>query len=439
MVTRILASLERANPVRIGAVAIVLVMLLGVGLFQKQKIATYLTPGTELVSAEFSGDYRLRPFVTKVKVSGVAVGVVTSVEPTRDDRAMVEMKLDSGTSQKLGATPSAAIRPATLLGGNYYVDLEPGGDPARFEGTIPLARTSVPIELDRVLETFQPNIRKSMRGTIENSRKTLDEPTRDELKELLRDAPSTLKGSAPVLQSLRGERPSKDLSALVGGLDATARALTKNQGALDGALVGLDDTAATVGRNGPALRDAVADLPATLRTTREGLTALDSSLESIREVSESSRPVVQELDGALEALEPALRSARPLMNVLVPTLNDLRPVVQALLPTSRRATDVLEDVDGRPLDRLNGSITDMVLSPWKGKAGTLYEGNGNGTPFYQELAYMAAGGSASGNMTDRNGPTLHFQPGAGPGTVTGLPLTFVDLFSMLLRPQGGRS
>lgn len=438
MVTRILKRLEGANPVRIGAFAVVLVMLLGVGLFQKQKIATYLTPGMEVVSAEFAGDYRLRPFVTKVKVSGVAVGVVTGVEPTDDESAMVKMKLDSGTAKKLGSTPSASIRPATLLGGNYYVDLKPGGDAAKFKGTIPLDRTSVPIELDRVLEAFQPDVRASMQGTIENSRKALDQPTRKELKELLRNAPGSLEGSPAVLRSLQGEQPDKDLGALVSGLEGTARALTKNDGALDRALAGLDGTGATIGRNGPALRDAVADLPDTLRTTREGLNALDDSLASVRKVSESARPVVQELDGALAALEPALRSSRPLMAELVPTLQDLSPVVQDLLPTAVRATDVLGDIDGRPLDRLNGPITDMVLSPWQGREGSLYEGNGNDTPFYKELGYMAAGGSASSNMTDRNGPTLHFQPGAGPGTVTGLPISFEDLFRMLLRPEGGR-
>lgn len=438
MVTRILVRLERANPVRIGSVAVVLVMLLGVGLFQKQKIATYLTPGMEAVSAEFAGDYRLRPFVTKVKVSGVAVGVVTDVDPTGNESAKVEMKLDSGTARKLGSSPSASIRPATLLGGNYYVDLKPGGDAAKFEGTIPLDRTSVPIELDRVLEAFQPDVRASMQGTIENSRRALARPTRKELKELLRNAPDSLEGSAAVLRSLRGEQPDKDLGVLVAGLESTARALTTNDGSLDRALAGLDGTGATIGRNGPALRDAVADLPSTLRTTRKGLDALDDSLASVRQVSASARPVVQELDGALAALEPALRSTRPLMRELVPTLQDLRPVIQGLLPTAVRATEVLEDIDGRPIDRLNGTITDMVLSPWQGAEGSLYEGNGNETPFYKELGYMAAGGSASGNMTDRNGPTLHFQPGAGPGTVTGLPISFEDLFRMLLRPEGGR-
>lgn len=437
MVTRILARLERANPVRIGAIAIVLVAVLGVSLFQKQKIATYLTPRMETVSAQFAGDYRLRPFVTKVKVAGIPVGVVTSVEPNGDG-AMVKMDLDSGTSAKLGAAPSASIRPSTLLGGNYYVDLKPGGDPAKFEGTIPMAQTSTPIELDRVLEALQPDVRDSMQGTISNSRKALDEPTRKQLKELLRNAPGSLEGTDGVLRALQGEQPSEDLAALVTGLESTARALTKNKGALDRALVGLADTGAVIGRNGPALRDAVADLPETLRAAREGLDALDGTLTSVREVSEEARPTVQELDGALKALEPALRSSRPLMDELVPTLNDLRPVVEDLVPTSVKANAVLSDVDGKPLERVNGPITDMVLSPWHGPEGSLYEGNGNDTPFYKELGYMAAGGSASGNMTDRNGPTLHFQPGAGPGTVTGLPISFEDLFRKLLRPDGSR-
>lgn len=437
MFTRILVRLERANPVRIGAISIVLVLLLGVGLFQKQKIATWTSPGGEKVQAEFSGDYRLRPYVTKVKVAGVQVGVVTGVEPTNDGTAMVTMKVDDGTRDKLRAQPSAAIRPATLLGGNYYLELRPGGDPESLDGIIPVSRTSVPIELDRVLDALQPEVRLSMRGTITNTRRALDQPARAELDELLSNAPDSLRRMTPVLRALRGEAPrGADLSTLVTGLEVTARSLTKNDGELDRALAGLADTGAVIGRNGPAVRDAVADLPSTLRTAREGLDALDGSLAQLRSVSQTARPTVRSLDGALAALEPALRESRPLMRELVPTLRDLDPLVRALLPTSRRAVSILDDVKGSPLTRLNGPIMDTVLSPWKGKDGTPYEGNGNDTPFYKEAGYMMAGGSASGNMTDRNGATLHFQPGAGPGSVSGLPISFEQLFRRLLYPEG---
>jgi phospholipid/cholesterol/gamma-HCH transport system substrate-binding protein len=436
MFSRALARLERANPVRIGAIAVVLVLMLGVGLFQKQKIATLISPGGEKVTAEFAGDYRLRPYVTKVKVAGVRVGVVTSVEPTDSGHALVTMKVDDGTREKLRSAPSASIRPATLLGGNYYLDLRPGGDPRPFEGTIPVDRTTVPVELDRVLDALQPDVRLSMRATISNTRQALGAKERRKLKQLLRRAPESLTTMTPVLRALRGTNAETDLTELVAGMESTARALTRNHGQLDRALRGLGRTGDILGRNGVAVRDAVGTLPSTLRTARTGLRALDRSLTQLRSTSETARPVVRELDGALAELEPALKASRPLMRDLVPTLRDLEPLVGDLLPTSRRAATVLDDVDGLPLTRLNGPIMDTLLTPWKGEAGTHYEGNGNDTPFYQELGYMFAGGSASGNMTDRNGSTLHFQPGAGPGTVSGLPISFEQLFRKLIYPEG---
>lgn len=436
MISRTLARLERANPVRIGAIAIVLVLVVGIALFQKQKIAVYLSPGGEKVTAEFASDYRLRPYVTKVKVAGVPVGVVTVVEPTDDGSALVTMKVDDGTRAKLRSAPSAEIRPATLLGGNYYLELKPGGDPEEFEGTIPVTRTSVPIELDRVLDALQPDVRESMRGTISNTRSALDEPSRTELKQLLAHAPASLRSMPAVLRALQGVSAPTDLSELVTGLESTARSLTRNDGDLDRALQGLSQTGAVLGRNGTAVRDAVEDLPSTLRTAREGLRALDGTLTELRSVSDAARPVVQQLDGALAEIEPALEQTAPLLRELVPTLRDLDPLVRELLPVSKDTAEIVDDVDGLPLDRLNGPIIDAVMSPWRGAAGTQYEGNGNSTPLYQEVGYLFAGGSASGNMTDRNGSTLHFQPGAGPGSVSGLPISFEQLFSQLLYPDG---
>lgn len=437
--SRVLTRLERANPRKIGAATLVLAILIGVGLFQKQKIVTILTPGGEKVTAEFASDYRLRPYVTKVKVAGVPVGVVTDVEPTKDGHALVTMKVDGGTRSKLRSDPGAAIRPATLLGGNYYLDLRPAGDPARFRGTIPLSRTTVPVELDKVLDAIQPDVQTSMRGTIDKVGKTLNKDTEQDLAQLVNGAPSSLKKMTPVLTSLQGTQPDQDLTRLVNGLEATSRGMTKNSGELDRALLGLGDFGAALGNNALALKRAVDELPGTLSTARTGLDALDGSLAQVRSVSETARPSVQALESALNDLEPALAATRPLMRDLVPTLRDLSPLVQALVPTAKTGVTVLNDVDGAPLQRLNGPIMKTLLSPWKGQPGSLYAGNGNDTPFYQELGYMAAAGSAVANMTDRNGATIHFQPGLGLGTISGLPLSLERLLLPELRRYEGKN
>jgi phospholipid/cholesterol/gamma-HCH transport system substrate-binding protein len=432
--SRILSRLEQANPRRIGATTLILVLVLGVALFQKQKLETIFSPGGEQVRAIFASDYRLRPYITKVKVAGVPVGVVTGVDQTSHGQALVTMKVDGGTRDKLGSEPSAAIRPATLLGGNYYLDLRPGGDPTPFSGTIPVSRTTVPIELDSVLSALQPDIRTSMRGTIDKVGQTLNATTQADLRQLVAEAPTSLQEMTPVLTSLEGTQPSVDLTRLVTGLEATARGMTQTDGALKQALTGLGSLGSALGNSGPALRTAVGYLPGALETARTGLAALDHSLAEVRSVSQTSRPTVQALNAALGNLEPALAATRPLMANLVPTLQDLNPVVQDLLPTSQTAVGVLADVNGGPLQRLNGPIMHTLLAPWRGGAGTLYAGDGNSTPFYQELGYMAAGGSASATMTDRNGATLHFQPGLGFGTISGLPISLERLLLPELRP-----
>ena len=64
----------------------------------------------------------------------------------------------SGASAGEIASTSAAIRPTTLLGGNYYLELEPGGDRGPLRGDIPLALTELPVELDKVALALQPDL-----------------------------------------------------------------------------------------------------------------------------------------------------------------------------------------------------------------------------------------------------------------------------------------
>ncbi len=68
----------RRSPFRLGLVFIVVALVVGVGLFNKDPILTTLKPGTTF-AIHFARDYHLRPYVTEVKVAGVPVGKVTAV------------------------------------------------------------------------------------------------------------------------------------------------------------------------------------------------------------------------------------------------------------------------------------------------------------------------------------------------------------------------
>lgn len=435
MIKRSMSWLRRISPVKLGVGFLVVAILSGIALFQKDRIVTTLTPG-ESIQADFARDYRLEPFHTKVKVAGVPVGVVTSVVRQPDGTAGVTLKVDDGIPEKIGALPAAVIRPNTLLGGNYSVELLPGGGPGRIKGTIPTQRTKTPVELDRVAAALQPPALQGLRSSVGNLDSTLRQNGQQQLKNLVRDAPATLGPAGDVVDAARGTQPNQDLPKLVSGLESTSRVLSEKQGQLDGTVRDLNTASATLGRQSEPIAETVHNLPQTLSTARVGLDRLSGSLSELQSTAGPARPAVRKLDAVLTRADPVLAKARPVVGDLRGVLHDAQPTVQELEPTVDQGTGVLNDVRGPVLDRIHGPVMQTVLSPYRGSGP--YQGSGANRPLYQELAYMISNLDSTSKMTDRNGASVAFEPGVGPGTVGGLPINFEQLFDHLRSLQGGQ-
>lgn len=419
-----------SSSVGIGVLALVLTLGVGYVMFQKDMIMTELVPGDEF-SIHFAQDYRLRTYITPVKVGGVKVGRVSDVQRLDDGSAMVEVKLDSGTAEKVGNAPSAAIRPTIILGGNYYLEVVPGGlhDGEPFTGTIPTERTEVPVELDKISATLQPDARAGVRSVPEQLDETMRAGGREALESLVAHAPAAFEPGADVLDALAGTNTG-DLTRLASGLESAALTLTREEGQLDAVVRDLATTSRTLGHRSHDVSALLADLPETLTTTDAGLRRLDVTLAKLRETADPARGVVTELGTLIERADPMLVEALPVVRDLRAVLEDARPLVDDLVPTSERGTAVLEDVRGPVLDRLNGPILETVLSPYEGTG--VYDGSGgDGKPFYEELGYMVSGIDRASKMTDANGAVVGFQPGFGAATVAGTPVSLENLFANL--------
>lgn len=422
--SRLASRLPRLTALQLGSLLLALALTAGLLLFNKGAISTALSSGDELV-VELARDYRLRPNQTSVKVAGIPVGVVTGVERAGEN-TRVALKLDKGTMRKLGTAPSAAVRPTTLLGGNYYVALSPGGDPGAPSGNVPVERTTVPVELDRVLERVGPDQQAGIRTSVAQVDGTLSARGSAAAKELLADAPAVLDPAADVLGALRGREPADDLGDLVSGLESTGRALAAERAQLDGMLSAAAGAAATLGDRREAVADTLAAAPQTLATTRAALQRLDGTLAKVRSTAPELRDGVQRSAVLVRQARPVLAEARPVVADLKVLAADLRPLLGEAVPVVRQGTEVLADVDGPVVDRLRGPVLTTVLSPYRGK-----------TKFYEELGYMAAGLGSTAKMTDRNGASIAFHPGPGYETVGGLPPLPIDaLFANLLGLEG---
>lgn len=412
------------SAVSIGLVFVVVAMIAAIGLFQKARIATMVTPG-ETLSLEFSQGYGLREYISSVKVSGVEVGVVESVRPTDEGTALVKVKVDEDAVDTFGTAPSARIRPTTMLGGNYYIDIVPGGRRGPFGGQIPLERTALPVELDAVVAALPADARQGIRSSISDLNATLDAEGSEALRDLAQHAPAALEPTGDVLRSLRGTEPKDDLQNLVQGLESTSRVLSDHEDQLGEIVSDLARTSAILANRRGDLGAATATMPETLRSADALLTELDGTLTKLEDTAGPAQPAVEELSELLEHLDPVVKEAVPVVHKLRVVAKDARPLVEDLVPTSKNLTGSFNDLQGPVLDRVNGPILERVMSPWHGSGE--YAGGGADRPLFKEVGYMFTN-LARGNMVDANGSMISFHPGIGPGSIAGLPISLEQLF-----------
>ncbi|HWN34040.1 MAG TPA: MlaD family protein, partial [Pseudonocardia sp.] len=259
----------RGTPFQIGLTIILTAAAVAIPLFLKSQIATLFTPGVSL-TAHFAADRELDAYRTDAKIAGVPVGKVTSVGPDSDGGAAVTVKISEDAYNALGTAPAAAIRPTTLLGGRYYVDLVPGGLPGTPDGDIPPPRTRLPVEVEQVAAALQPSARIGGQHAVAALDDTLTSGGDTALRQLLAHAPSTLPPVGGVLAGLRGEHPDSDLPDLVGNLESTARVLTDRQGQLVGTVTDLATTSGVLDRRAPDVAAALDTLPSTLDSANTG-------------------------------------------------------------------------------------------------------------------------------------------------------------------------
>ncbi|WP_250282299.1 MlaD family protein [Frankia sp. CiP1_Cm_nod2] len=419
----------------------VVILLFGAAVFQMDKITTTLGSG-DTIQAEFSRGYKLEEYHSEVRVADATVGKVTGVKQTDHGTVVVSMKVDNDVRDILRTAPGAAVRPTTLLGGVYYVSLVPGGANGRFDGsTIPVQRTSVAVELDKVLSAVTPPAQKGVQSSIDQLDETLRQGGKESVRALLKDAPGALQPAGEVLDAARGTQPETDLAELVSGLETATVALNRTDGQLSSIFTNLHRITAALAAGSQPLAESVKTLPDTLRTTRTGMDDLRVSLDLLTSTAGSLRPTAKSLNSLLQELDPVLVQTRPLVSDTRTLLTDLRPLVQELIPTADRATQVLTNVRGPVLDRINGPIKQMVLSPWQGSG--VYQGGGNSNRFYEELGYLGVNGAKVFQTHDQNGTQGRLMAGVSGRTLGGsvVPMSLEQYLETLGvgQPPGPRS
>jgi virulence factor Mce-like protein len=336
-----------------------------------------------------------------VRIAGVEVGRVRKVEPTSPgaQSATVTMSiLDPG--RPIHQDARAAIRPRIFLEGNFFVDLQPGSPSAPEmdeQGTIPLSRTSNPVQLDEVLKALRKDVREDLKGTFTELGNLQQAGGGKAFNDSLDEQPGAYRWTAVVTDALLGEEPG-DIGRLVRDTGTVAGALDRDPGRLRTLVTDFNRTVSALAASEGDLRESVRELPGTLREAMPAFADLNAAFPAVRRFASEARPGVRSTGPTARALVPLTRQLRRLVGEreLRGLARDLRTATPPLAALSRDTVPLLEQV--RPL----AGCTSDVLVPF-GNLRVPDKAFPASGPIYQEAGKFLPGLAGESRSFDANG------------------------------------
>jgi virulence factor Mce-like protein len=349
-----------------------------------------------------------------VRIAGVDVGQVSGIARGPGDTALVSMQID-GNGRPVHADATARIRPRLFLEGNYFVELSPGSPSApeiRDGGTIGLSQTSLPVELNEVLDAFQYDTRGDLKTLVHEYAQALDGGGAQALNASFRYAPGAFRELAIANSASRGERVH-DVSALIASAARTSHAIASREQDLADLVTAFSHTAGALADRRDQLAAALRGLAALERAAPPRLTAVDRATGPVEAFSRASLPALRTSPPVLDATVPFLRRAGALVapGALPALVADLRPVVRTLADLEPGLVDlfglvspVTACVRDHAVPVLTAKVDDGPLS--------------SGQPVWEEIVHAAAGLASSSQNFDGNGFVTRFSFGTGPDVVS---------------------
>jgi ABC-type transporter Mla subunit MlaD len=398
-------------------------------------VAVYLAFGG---STPFAG----KPFVLKavftsqtqlhipspVRIAGVDVGQVTSVHRMdgNTQAAVITMDIDpNGLPIHAGAT--AQVQSRIFLEGNFYVDLHPGSPnaPLLASGqTLPVANTSGPVQLDRVLAALNSNARANLQTLVQGFGGALDNPptaaqdaaqdpsvrgltAAQALNQSLKYSAGAFKASAIVNQALLGTQPH-DLSGAVRGNEEVFRALASRQDQLASLVTTFDSTVRALASRQQDLSATIAALPPLLRTANRALTSLNASFGPTRTFAKALLPSLSQVDPTIGQALPWLAQATSLVSP-----SELGGLVADLAPAVQQTASALQSIQA--LLSQSDTLARCVVHNLVPTGNEVIQDPplNNTVPVYQELLQTSVGLASAGQNFDGNGRYLRSTPAGG--------------------------
>lgn len=292
------------------------------------------------IRGQFATANQLRPG-DEVRRAGVRIGHVVAISHGPSNTSTVTLRLDD--HQHLHANASLAIRERLLFEGNLYVEVIPGtpAAPALKQGaTIPLARTTVPVQLDQVLDTLDTPVRQALTQSVATLADGLGgdaaAPSGAQgLRRAVRELDDSLSSIRTAAVALRGTRAG-DLHRAVASTGDFTAALGRDPAALAGLVTHFNRVAAAMSANPPALSATIRQLDAALRAAPTSLRRLDAALPSVTRFAHDLRPALLAVPSTVPVATGLLHQLR----LAATRPGELPAFVRRLQPLSTGLRDV---------------------------------------------------------------------------------------------------
>ncbi len=257
-----------------------------------------------------------------VRISGVSVGKVKQIKLDADGKttdAVVEM------DERYAPLPKdtvATTRAKTLLG-ETYVELTPGtkrkGNMIPEGGTLAKSRVAPSVELDEILQTFDPRTRRDFQLWMQGLATAVRGRGQD-LSNALGNLTPTAEDATDLIDVLNQQQTA--VSRLVSNTGVVFNALGERDGQLRSLIDNSNRLFATTAQRDEQLRQIFQILPTFQIESRTTLRRLDA-------FTRNADPLVTQLRPAVRELSPTLRSLQRLSPDLRGLFEDLNPLIDA--------------------------------------------------------------------------------------------------------------
>jgi len=332
-----------------------------------------------LGAGDDSGVYRVRAIFDNagfaipgmdVKIAGVKVGRIDSLDVTSDKKAAMVLAVDDKNYQDWRADATCTIRPQSLIGEKYIecvptqprpsggtlppplVEIKTGD--AKGQRLLPATQTSKSVDLDLINNIMRLPYRERF-TIILNEFGTGFAGNGAALQAALKKSDPALKALDDVLAILAEQ--NETLVALAENGDQVLRPLARDRERVAGFIKSSGETAAATAERSADFEENLRRFPAFLRE-------LGPTMDALGEMSAAFTPVVEDLGRAAPSLNTWVTGTPEFTAAATPALESLGETTDVAGPALQKSLPLIEDLGtlGKSAVPLTKSLGDLLVS-----------------------------------------------------------------------------